>query len=136
MYNYTDLLINEIQLANELSSILEDEIACLKDNKIEMLGELAKQKDSIVQRIAQLEEERSTTPFDDKDEEILALQQELATSVALCAKQNAQNGAVIMLAQQKINQRLNCLFGEQNVVSLYSAKGLCEQNILRNHNDI
>ncbi len=133
MSKYVELLINEIQLAHELSSILDDESSCLKNNKVEMLFDLAKQKDSIVQRFNHLEEERKSCDANLNDPEIKSLQNELMTLVEHCSKLNKINGAAILLIQNRVQKQLNCLLGEQNFVSLYSAKGTQEHNILNKY---
>lgn len=130
MNKYAELLINEIQLANELYSILEDEKSCLEANEVELLFELAKQKNSIVDRFNHLEEERKHLDANLEDEEIKTLQNDLILIVDQCSKKNAINGAAISLSRTRIQKQLGLLLGEQNYVSLYSANGLRKQSVL------
>lgn len=126
MSKYNELLLSQIQLAHELSSVLEDEKYALESNQIEMLVELSRQKATLLEKFSHLQQEREhvyKASENPENEETKSLQIELTTIVEQCTQQNHVNGAVISLCQSKVRTQLGLLLGEENLVSLYSAKG-------------
>jgi len=125
MSKYNELLLSQIQLANELSSILDDEKSALESHKIEMLVELSTQKATLLENFNHLENERENIidSFNAADPETKQLQSELVSLIEQCVKQNHINATAIGLSQNRVRNQLGLLLGEDRLISLYSAKG-------------
>ena len=130
----TTKLKQQLESIQVLQKILEDEQTCLKEKKFSALNDILFQKQSSLQKIADLDKMLSVTTAQDEissDENLRALKNKVDGQLQQCQKINDVNGRLVELSM-KSNKHLMQLMKQatgKNSIT-YDQKGMLNSGTL------
>ena len=139
----TQLLTQEINLANQLLDLMLDEKNALEENAVDKLNEISATKAGCLDQIESISRKRiqlllacSTKPTtiermqhfiseqpENPQKALNQLVAQLDTTLAKCRNQNSVNGMVISMGQRNIQRNLNIIKGSDTESMTYTDKG-------------
>lgn len=134
----TTKLKQQLESIQALQQILEDEQTCLKEKQFSALNDILFQKQSSLQKIADLDKMLSVATAQDeisKDENLRALKKQVDSQLLQCQKINDVNGRLVELSM-KSNKHLMQLMKQatgKNSIT-YDQKGMLNSGTLLGKN--
>ncbi len=125
----TSLLKQEASTLEDLYEVLMKELVALKDHNSDSVTTLSKEKDSMLNKLEQLDKERQLCVKDAKQEsstftnEINVLSSEIEICLDRCKQQNNINGGIIEMSQLFNEKMLDIICGNSDKQTTYSAAG-------------
>lgn len=131
-------LQQQLESIQALQQILEDEQICLKEKEFSVLSDLLFQKQSSLQKIAELDKRLSVTTAQaeiSKDDDLRTLKEQVDKQLLQCQKINDVNGKLVELSM-KSNKHLMLLMKQatgKNSIT-YDQKGMLNSATLLGKN--
>lgn len=131
-------LQQQLESIQALQQILEDEQICLKEKEFTVLSDLLFQKQSSLQKIAELDKKLSVTTAQaeiSKEDDLRTLKEQVDKQLLQCQKINDVNGKLVELSM-KSNKHLMLLMKQatgQNSIT-YDQKGMLNSATLLGKN--
>lgn len=133
---FIELLKQEASALADLHGLLMKELTALNDRNSEKITELAKSKNSLLNKLGVLDKQRQLYIENDEhplykndtfSNNIEALSNEIQTSLDKCRHQNNINGAIIEVSQLFNEKMLDIVCGNSDEEVTYSASGKNDQ---------
>lgn len=126
----TSILNQEVSALEGLYSLLMKELIALKERNTDSIGQLSEEKNTMLNKLDQLDKERKRCVNGDTQEkeitftnEIDVLNSEIEICLNRCKQQNSINGGIIEMSQLFNEKMLNIICGNSEKETTYAATG-------------